>query len=66
MITTLYFLLLDDLNLQRLDFHFNNHYRWAFLNDDIILYTFQDIKDVLKNLFKRKVVLYNCKYFNEY
>ena len=38
----------------------------AFLNFDVILYIFRDIKEYLKNLFTRKVVLYNCKYFNEY
>ena len=38
----------------------------AFLNYDVIFYTFQDIKDYLKNLSTRKRVSYNCKYFNEY
>ena len=37
-----------------------------FLNYDIIIYAFQDIKLSLKNLPIRKLVLYNYKYFNEY
>ena len=38
----------------------------ALLSYDVIFYTFQDIKDYLKNLSMRKVVSYNCKYFNEH
>ena len=38
----------------------------AFLNYDVISYTFRDIKDDLKNLSTRKVVLTKCKYINEY
>ena len=38
----------------------------ALLNYDVVFDTFQDIKDYLKNFFMRIIVLYNCKYFNEY
>ena len=38
----------------------------AFLNYDVIFCTVRDIKDYLKNLSMRKVVLYNCKYFDEF
>ena len=38
----------------------------TFFNHDIIFYTFRDIKHYFENLSSRKVVLYNCKYFNQY
>ena len=38
----------------------------ALLNYDVVFDTFQDIKDYLKSFFMRIIVLYNCKYFNEY
>ena len=38
----------------------------TFFNYVVISYTLRDIKDDMKNLSMRKVVLYNWKCFNEY
>ena len=38
----------------------------TFLNYKVVYTTFWDIKDYLKNLSSKKVVLYNCQYLNEY
>ena len=38
----------------------------VFLNYEVIFDTSQDTKDYLQNLSVRELVLYNCKYFNEY